>query len=234
MFLAHFEACSQESGFAHSLGPAQREALRRVMKAEIVNYGFSDSVIIAVALEAKPSDPTPVNGVWQTLLAVGTTATLSLAAKHPLRAGIDVGVAVRVSDHEIYGAALERAYTLESHCAQHPRIVVGQELLSYLRQVKDQPHDTTEAQIGSLRAESALRFIFQDADGHPALDYLGSEVHDVVAASLTPATVQQAYDFVVSEQARWRAGGNEGRADRYRKVREYFESRAELWGIATR
>jgi hypothetical protein len=52
--------------------------------------------------------------------------------------------------------------------------------------------------------------------------------------SLKPATVEEAYAFVVAEEERWRAEGNTTLAERYGKVREYFDSRVQFWGIARR
>src|SRR2546426_3275071 len=167
----------------------------------------------------------PYTTLFRSLLAAASNATLSLAAKHALRGGIDVGVCARVCDREVYGSALERAYTLESRKAVYPRILVGQELLRYLTLSRDQPRDTPESEIRATVAESTLRLVFRDTDGKPALDYLGQEVLRVFGASLKPPTVEQAYAFVVAEEERWRAAGNTTLAERYGKVHEYFDSR---------
>lgn len=59
----------------------------------------------------------------------------SLASKHPMRGGIDVGLATEIGPEEIYGTALERGYLLERDVARYPRIVIGDELWKYLNAV---------------------------------------------------------------------------------------------------
>ena len=57
---------------------------------------------------------------------------VTLVWGHPARGGLDVGLGVEIAPGEVYGAALERAYQLESEVAQHPRLVIGKELVAYL------------------------------------------------------------------------------------------------------
>jgi hypothetical protein len=231
LFVDFFQELSKGGALSRSLPPPQRQALLRMTKTNVLYDSFSDSIVVAVPLKAPPGDPTPANGVWAALLAVASTATLALAAKHPLRAGIDVGVAARVSEHEIYGAALERAYTLESRIAQHPRLAVGDELIAYLQHVSDLPPDNVGNRIASMQAGIARSFIFKDNDGQAALDYLGAAVKGALAGGFQPSRVQVAYDFVVAQEAKWVAQGNTTLVDRYRAVRSYFASRADIWGL---
>lgn len=169
--------------------------------------------------------------MWQTLFAAAGMATLSLACKHPIRGGIDVGIGVQISEQEVYGAALERAYTLESRYAQYPRILIGEELVNYLHSISRASQSLAGARIGAIRARSALRMIFRDSDGRCALDFLGNEFRDITSRSLPESTVQQAYDFVCTEAMRWRTAGKQDLAERYGKLCTYFRSRAELWKL---
>ncbi len=231
LFRNFFEADSEESALMRSLSPDQRATLKQLTKSQVLWYGFSDSLIVAIPLVAGPDDPTPVNGVWKTLFAASGMATLSLACKHPVRGGIDVGIGVQISEREVYGAALERAYTLESRHAICPRILIGEELMNYLRYTSGARQSSAGARVAANQAESALRMIFKDWDGRWALDFLGKEFHEISAGYLPVDTVQQAYGFACTEALRWRSANMEDRAQRYDRLCAYFRSRAELWRL---
>jgi hypothetical protein len=97
--------------------------------------GFSDSFIVSVPLQNDAGDLVPIVTVFSALSAAATMMLTSLASKHALRGGVDVGLAAELPTGEIYGTALERAYLLECNVAQYPRIVIGDELWNYLNSV---------------------------------------------------------------------------------------------------
>src|SRR5207244_7206404 len=76
--------------------------------------------------------PISVVTVFSALSAACVVMLTALANKHPLRGGIDVGLAAEIGPGEIYGTALERAYLLEDRVAKYPRLVIGDELWRYL------------------------------------------------------------------------------------------------------
>jgi hypothetical protein len=95
--------------------------------------GFSDSFVTSVPLRNDDGgDLARVVVVYSALSAAAVVMMTSLASKHPLRGGIDIGLATEIGPGEIYGTALERAYLLENDVAKYPRIVIGDGLWSYL------------------------------------------------------------------------------------------------------
>src|ERR1700733_1818054 len=94
--------------------------------------GFSDSFVTSVPLRNDAGDLVRVVTVFSALSAAAIVMLTSLASRHALRGGIDVGLATEIGPGEIYGTALERAYLLESKTANYPRIVIGDELWKYL------------------------------------------------------------------------------------------------------
>jgi hypothetical protein len=94
--------------------------------------GFSDSFITSVPLRNDGGDLVRIVTIFSALSAAAVVMLTSLASKHPLRGGIDVGLATEIGPGEIYGTALERAYLLECKIAKYPRIVIGDELWRYL------------------------------------------------------------------------------------------------------
>lgn len=76
--------------------------------------GFSDSFVTSVPIRNQDGDLPLMITIVSALSAAATVMQVSLASKHPLRGGIDVGLATEIGPEEIYGTALERAYLLES------------------------------------------------------------------------------------------------------------------------
>src|SRR4029077_5823373 len=74
--------------------------------------GFSDSFVASVSLRNDGGDLLPIVRVFSALSAAAVVMLMSLASKHPLRGGIDVGLATDIGSQEIYGTALEWAYLL--------------------------------------------------------------------------------------------------------------------------
>lgn len=194
--------------------------------------GFSDSFITSVPLRKEGSELVPIVAVFSALSAASAVILTALASKHPLRGGIDVGLATEIGATEIYGTALERAYVLESRIARYPRIVIGEELWKYL-QVALNHFESQTTPISKAITEivtKTMQMIATDTDGQKILDYLGS----VTAENAGPnrnAIVQPAYNFVLAEQRRTFAKGNPELIGRYVLLRSYFESRLALWDV---
>lgn len=113
-FLRFFEACNASTGTFNALAPQQRQLAAELMHSEVQCRGVSDSIIITVSLTNTDEHCTPMNGVHDALVAVSAMFLSALSVRHPVRGGIDVGVGLTLGPEEVYGAALERAYFLES------------------------------------------------------------------------------------------------------------------------
>ena len=74
-----------------------------------------------------------MSGVYSALTSAASSFLTMLAQGQAIRGGIDVGIAVELSEQEIYGSALSRAYELESNTAHYPRIVLWEELVKYIQ-----------------------------------------------------------------------------------------------------
>jgi len=195
--------------------------------------GFSDSFVTSVPLRNDGGDLVRVATVFSALAASAIVMLTSLASKHPLRGGIDVGLATEIGPGEIYGTALERAYVLESKVAQYPRIVIGDELLKYLNSVLAEfsKGETPVAKAITVITQKIMGLIATDTDGRRILDYLGAVVVESSAPEDREHMVQPAYEFVLTEQKRLIAEGNAELINRYALFRSYFESRLSLWSI---
>lgn len=197
--------------------------------------GFSDSFVTSVPLRNNGGDLTPVVTVFSALSAASIVMLTSLVTKHPLRGGIDVGLATEIGPGEIYGTALERAYVLENRVAKYPRIVIGDELWKYLTLASKQFEGQTKpvARSVSAVAQRIMKLVSTDSDGTRILDYLGPVMVEHSSPKHATQMVLPAYSFVLAEQKRVGSEGREELIKRYALLRSYFESRLALWGLKT-
>jgi len=195
--------------------------------------GFSDSFVTSVPLREEGHELVPVVTVFSALSAACVVMLTALASKHPLRGGIDVGLATEIGPGEIYGIALERAYLLECRVAKYPRLVIGDELWRYLNAalVHFESQTTPVSKAITAIVKKTLQMIATDADGQRILDYLGPVVVENAGPDHGQLMIQPAYNFVLAEQERLLTKGDPELIGRYVLLRRYFESRLGPWGV---
>lgn len=122
------------------LTPEQRKLFGQLTNNPIKTQQFSDSIVVYMSLRSSETAKLPTRGIYGILGGAATTFMACLSKGHPIRGGIDVGIAFEpTSGNEIYGPALSRAYALESRIANYPRIVIGEELVKFLESMRDHP-----------------------------------------------------------------------------------------------
>lgn len=195
--------------------------------------GFSDSFVTSVPLRQQGHELVPIVIVFSALSAACVVMLTALASKHPLRGGIDVGLATEIGPGEIYGTALERAYLLEDRVAKYPRLVIGDELWRYLNAALA----NFERQVGPMSkaitaiVKKTMQMIATDTDGQRILDYLGPVTVENAGPDHGKLMIQPAYNFVLAEQKRILAKSDPELIGRYVLLRSYFESRLAPWGV---
>ena len=213
----------------HTMPNHFQQIFDKIMKADVHSQRFMDSIIIYAPL-AESKDSSPISGIYSALLACGSTFLCSLAAKHALRGGIEVGLGAEMCPGEIYGPVVSEAYRLESSVADYPRIVIGQELLNYLFHKKDTQESDLWSKFTSQMAHTCLRFFTQDVDGYAVLDYLGSGFMERGDYLLLKDGVHlKAHDFVTAEAAHWKEQKNTKLSFRYSHLQKYFDARLSMW-----
>jgi hypothetical protein len=195
--------------------------------------GFSDSFVTSVPLREQGSELVPVVTLFSALSAACVVMLTALASKHPLRGGIDVGLATEIGPGEIYGTALERAYILECRVAKYPRLVIGDELLRYLNAALAhfESQTTPVSKVVTAIVRRTMQMIATDADGLTILDYLGAIMAENAGPDHGKLMIQPAYDFVLAEQKRMLAKGDPELIGRYVLLRSYFELHLARWGV---
>jgi len=212
------------------LSPEDLKVWRTMRAAPIKFQRFSDGLMIYVSLHEYEST-SPCSGIFSVLGACATAILSSLGAKTPIRGGIDAGTGMEMNEDELYGPVVARAYKLESRFAKHPRIVVGDQFVHYLKSAVESPETGRKADFEKLMAQTCLDFLMVDIDGLTAIDFLGKGYKTHIAQSLNPMLVSMSYDYVVEQYNRHKENRDTKLAIRYAILLDYFESRKENWGL---
>jgi hypothetical protein len=210
----------------------KRQLAKELISNPIRSHQFSDFVVAFLSLRNDRGAKLPISGVYGMLGATAATSLVSLALGHPIRGGIDIGVGIELKHDEIYGASLARAYALESHIANYPRVVIGEELHEYLIQASNQPNIDAVSFMSAKLASRCLKMLSIDDDGYPFVDFIGQYVREEICGSeVGSELVKKAFDFVVKSSTDFRSQKNSKIAFKYTLLRNYMEPRLKLWGI---
>ncbi len=136
----------------------------------------------------------------------------------------------REAQDHLLGPVVVGAYELESNVAKWPRIVVGDEVRTYLQKATTAPSDHV-GDGGQQLARKLLSTLVTSEDGSTMIDFLSKSFRDVCGPA-SAENVHKANRFVLAERDRWRMVDDErGRklADRYETLARYFERRSHLW-----
>ena len=235
-----------QSGIEDNAIPEQaREFIRKLREHPIKCHSFADSTIIHVRLK---DDEMQYAGraIYGVLCAAAVTFNAYLAEGIPIRGGIDIGFAMNIGSDEIYGPALASAYHLESKVADYPRVVVGNPLVSYLKELSNSRPETDEEKGNQLLARRCLSLLMSDDDDNVIVDHTGEYIRGILQKSpgISDA-VSKAYNFACSEYEKYRNARNEAEsvgnaeavkrcallADRYELLMKYFKKHLPSWGI---
>ena len=138
---------------------------------------FSDLIISYLSLENNQND-LKSKAIYLLLISNCEVFLNLLANGVALRGGIDIGMAIKTEEDEIYGTALLKPYILESKIAKSIRIVIGQELYNHIQHVislSEDSNKSTEYKHNVIFAKLCMKLIKQDSDGEYILDYLSDE-----------------------------------------------------------
>jgi hypothetical protein len=207
------------------LPPEKLAESARLQKARVRRDPISDGVVVACPL--MPEDGHfPTRGVWDGITACVTLMLVNLAEGRALRGGLDVATAIEIDD-ELFGAAIVRAYELESKLADYPRLAVGEGLVNYLRASSTAPGAELDRALERKMAPDMLdSFLKRDFDGQWIVDYAGPWARKVFPDQ-APALLSAAKAFAHRERERLRAGADPESIKlfgKYSKLVRYLDS----------
>lgn len=173
-----------------------------------INY-FSDLVVLHNSLSSHGK--LDISNLKSLLIILSGAFLYSLSVGIPLRGGIDLGLGIvdgsNGDDGEVYGNALSRAYELESTKANSIRVLVGKNLVEFLKLCK-----------GYSDAEDCLTYIKKDHDGEYILDYLAKQFKSLGHFTLMS---ERAKSFLIQE--RENSESNQYISKKYSDALEYFK-----------
>lgn len=214
---------SSESPFRAALSPEQKVLWDEMLRARVTTQRWSDGLVSFVCL-GDQDIKCPLNGVFNIFGSAGSLCFMGLASRRPIRGAIDVAWGVEIRPGELYGAAVARAYELESICAQYPRIVVSHRVVAFLQSHKDnQEQDVYSANNRGL-AELCLGMLVQDVDGIWILHYLGEQFRQAITHRHHDELYSKARQFVEEQLQLHQRTANSKLAFRYSHLLLYFEA----------
>jgi hypothetical protein len=191
-------------------------------------------MVVYVSLH-RESNKIAVQGVFGVFAACASSMLMHLSQGRPLRGGIEIGIGMEIKDNEIYGPCVSDAYVLESKIAKYPRIVVGKELVNFLRMnsllfTENDPFNAYSKQL----ADICISLLAIDDDGYSFIDFLGEgcKKHIYKDDIEIKQLVNSAHNAIVQESEKWKTQKNSKLAFRYTLLRNYFEERLKsIWDI---
>ena len=153
---------------------------KQVFTPSIRYWGMSDSYVVAIPPpdDQEFSTVSRLIDVYRMLDVAAAVWLLAMSRDLPIRGGIELGFAIDVGEHEVYGHALAEAHRLESRVAQFPRVVVGEKLIYLLNSAVDKAalRDAQEAYMANNLAGLCWKCLRTDEDGQLEVDIAGGRV----------------------------------------------------------
>jgi hypothetical protein len=203
---------------------------------KMVRAAGPDHVILACSLMPRPGHNW-IRALYTLVGACAATMLLQLSIGEddsedtlPLRGGIDVGLGGFDGD-VLYSPAIAGAYELESEKAIYPRVIASNRLAAVLDSCTQIQIDGFESHyIQTLSA--AIRDMFFEEQDTLTLDFFGTGVRKQLPADdQTTDIARKAWQFVCSNESRFRGNGKHRLQEKYTWLVEYMRPRLSLWGV---
>ena len=212
-----------DSPLRAALPPEQHATWDEMQRMRIKTQRWSDGLVSFVCL-GDTDIKCQMNGVFGIFGLAGVLCLLGLATRQPIRGAIEVAWGVELHPGELYGAALARAYELESEIAQYPRIVVGPESVKILMAHAANLEQDVYSQADRNFAILCLEMLIQDADGHWLLHYLGDKFQSAITHNHHAELYIAARKFVFEQLSEHQANLNTKLAFQYLHLLQYFDA----------
>lgn len=164
-----------------------------------------------------------VNGVYTQISMAGAMCLIGLAAKGPVRGGMDIAWGVELHPGELYGPAVANAYHQESVCAQFPRIAVGDRLVEFLLEVERSAGEEISDRVARGLASLCLGMLDRDDAGQAYVHYLSEAFEQAVTGAQIHELWPRARSFIGDQIDLHSASGDEKLLGRYLRLAEYFD-----------
>lgn len=194
-----------------------------MMRTRVHSQRWSDGLVSFVCLRDQEIK-CPMNGIYNIIGQAGSLCLLGLASRHPLRGAIDIAWGVELLPGELYGAAVARAYELESEVAQYPRIVVSDRTIQFLESHITNTGQDVFSENNRELARLCYSMLIRDADGVALVHYLGKEFQQAISQGQHAHLYSEARIFVLEQLNTHQASRNSKLAFRYVNLLNYFDA----------
>ncbi|KAF1694930.1 hypothetical protein [Pseudoxanthomonas koreensis] len=164
-----------------------------------------------------------INGVYSQICMAGAMCLIGLAAKGPVRGGIDIAWGVELHPGELYGPAVANAYHQESVAAQFPRIAVGNKLVEFLKGATLSTGEEVSDRVAKGMASLCLGMLDRDDSGQAYVHYLSSGFEQAVTGAYIRELWPRARGFIGDQIDLHTANRDEKLLGRYLRLAEYFD-----------
>lgn len=205
-------------------------------RSKINFQSFSDSIIIWTPIHLREDHEVAnvLNSINGILGSIAMIVPYYLSQKIPIRGGIDIegGIAIEPDGNELYGPVLNRAYILESKCAEYPRVLVGKGLIDFLNycekiELKDK---LIERYCHSASLE-CKKWIIADEDGREMIHFLGPHaialIHGLPDVDFYKDIITPIEVFINESLEKFK--DNPTLFERYTRLKKYFDLNNAHW-----
>lgn len=195
-FLTSFTKPSPfDNVFRNSLGGEELKIWDQFGSNRIMAKGISDSFILNFPLVSSKG-LLPLKSLYGVLGACASSMLSSLNYGFAVRGAIEIGPCIFDSvRNEVYGTALSDAVKYEKQ-ADWPRILIGPNLVTYLKECLELPPDTIINQINTNSAVLCLKIVSKDEVGLNFLDYLSPNILGLLSPKNKDKIIAGAVTFI--------------------------------------
>lgn len=205
------------------LSPDRKAIYDKIKEVRLNRQRWSDGLVYFISLE-EGKVQCPIQGVYIQLITNCYLCFFGLANRIPLRGSMDIAWAAELHKGELYGAAVAKAYELETCVAQYPRIVVGQRVIDYIIINMNKPASNIYDEVDKKFAKICFDMLAQDFDGYYVAHYLGGVFQQMVTSNLHNDLYQASLNFIREQCKKWKDERNIKLSSRYSHLLSYFLS----------
>lgn len=213
-----------------SLSGKERAEIEKAAKDICVLGFFSDSALFYLPFDAKNKLSTYYR-IAATLYACTCVSQIGFKYGNFFRGGLEIGMATKLGNGDIYGPVLFEVNNLEKEVADYPRIVTGKQLSLFI-QKNNQVENSVNSNAALSRIDKFCKtMIYCDDDGEFAIDYIGKGIADLSRSSYKPIrdSVKQGIEKIEESLCEQIKSNNSELVIRYGKLLAYYRSRMKLW-----
>ncbi|NOY73700.1 MAG: hypothetical protein GXP14_15270 [Gammaproteobacteria bacterium] len=211
------------SPFRATLSQQQQTIWDEMLRERVSTQRWSDGLVSFVNL-GDQTIKCHLNGVFNLFATAGSLCFMGLASRKPIRGAIDIAWGMELHPGELYGAAVARAYELESIVAQYPRIVVGTRAIQFLDAHGRNPEQDVYSANNRALAQLCLGMLARDTDGVWILHYLGDDFRNAVSYDHHNDLYAESHAFVREQLGKHQEAADSKLAFRYAHLLSYFEA----------